>query len=107
MGQAYLRGVFESTIGITFFGTPHAGSDPRGFPHHVAENVVKAAGFSVNKQIVNNLLPSSERLKELRDEFGPMAQDRGWIIHSFQEQFGIDGLFGKKVRVFTLYASSF
>lgn len=97
MGQAHLRGIFESTIGIIFFGTPHAGADPRTFLHRVAEKVVKAAGLSVNEQIVSALLPSSERLRELRDEFGPMAQDRGWIIHSFQEQFGVDVLFGKVI----------
>ncbi|KAK3898217.1 hypothetical protein C8A05DRAFT_47392 [Staphylotrichum tortipilum] len=97
MGQAYLRGIFESTIGIIFFGTPHAGADPRTFLHHVAEKVAKVAGFSVNEQIVSALLPSSERLRELRDEFGPMAQDRGWIIYSFQEQLGVDILFGKVV----------
>lgn len=88
LGQTYLRRIFGSTIGAIFFGTPHAGADPRSFPHRVAEQVIKAAGFSVNEQIVNTLLPSSERLRELRDEFGPMAQDQGWAIHSFQEQFG-------------------
>lgn len=28
--QAHLRDIFESTIGIMFFGTPHGGADPRG-----------------------------------------------------------------------------
>ncbi|KAM7209925.1 hypothetical protein V8F06_014692 [Rhypophila decipiens] len=96
-GRDYLRRIFESTIGIIFFGTPHAGADPRSFLHRVVEKVIKAAGFSLNEQIVNTLLPSSERLKELRDEFGPIAQNRGWVIHSFQEQLGVDGLFGQKV----------
>ncbi|KAF2191246.1 hypothetical protein K469DRAFT_720242, partial [Zopfia rhizophila CBS 207.26] len=56
---------------IMFFGTPHGGADPR------------AAGFSVNEQIINTLLPSAERLRELRDEFGLMAPEQNWIIHSF------------------------
>ena len=97
LGQTYLHGIFESTIGIIFFGTLHACVDPRGFLHRVAENLAKAVGFSVNEQIVNSLLPSAERLRELRDEFGPMSQDRGWAIHSFQEQLGVDSLFGRKV----------
>ncbi|RYP13683.1 hypothetical protein DL765_006765 [Monosporascus sp. GIB2] len=97
MGQAHLRPVFESTIGIMFFGTPHAGSDPRGPLQRIAEKVIKAAGFSVNEHIVNTLLPVSERLRELRDEFGPMAQQREWLIHSFQEQFGVELLGGHKV----------
>ena len=80
-----------------FFGTPHAGSDPRSFLHHIAEKVVKAAGFSVNEHIVNTLLPTSERLTELRAEFGPLAVDRGWAIHSFQEQLGVKALLGRKV----------
>ena len=99
LGQAYLSRVFQSTIGIIFFGTPHAGSDPRDLLHHVAEKVIKAVGFSVNEQIVNDLLPSSSRLRELRDEFGPMARDRSWIIHSFQEQVGVE-LLGQKVSMF-------
>ncbi|RYP71044.1 hypothetical protein DL769_004757 [Monosporascus sp. CRB-8-3] len=96
MGQTHLRHIFESAIGIIFFGTPHAGADPRGFLHRIAEKVIKATGFSVNEHIVNTLLPSSERLKELRDEFGPMAQQQKWIIHSFQEQFGVELLSGHK-----------
>ncbi|PQE28847.1 Pfs NB-ARC and Ankyrin domain protein [Rutstroemia sp. NJR-2017a BBW] len=96
-GQAHLRDIFESTIGIMFFGTPHSGADPRGILQHIAEKVIKAAGFSVNEQIVNTLLPSSERLRELRDEFGPMALEQNWIIHSFQEQLGVALLGDHKV----------
>ncbi len=98
LGQAYLHTVFQSTIGIIFFGTPHAGTEPRGFLQHVAENVIKVAGFSANDQIISSLLPTAERLRELRDEFGPMAQQQSWIIHSFQEQYGIKLLSGNKVR---------
>lgn len=98
MGQTHLHSIFTSTMGIMFFGTPHAGADPRGFLQRIAEKAIKAAGFSVNEQIVQALLPSSERLRELRDEFGPMAQQQDWIIHSFQEQFGVKLLNGHKVR---------
>ncbi|PMD33669.1 hypothetical protein L207DRAFT_438320, partial [Hyaloscypha variabilis F] len=97
LSQPQLQEVFESTIGIMFFGTPHGGADPRGFLQHVAEKAIKAAGFTVNKQIVDTLLPSAERLKELRDEFSPMAHQKGWIIHSFQEQIGVNLLSGHKV----------
>jgi len=99
-GQIHLHGVFESTIGIIFFGTPHGGADPRGFLQHIAEALIKIAGVQINKQIVNTLLPSSERLKQLRDEFGPMAAQQSWIIHSFQEQLGVMALSGQKVRSF-------
>ncbi|KAI0009816.1 hypothetical protein F4779DRAFT_338141 [Xylariaceae sp. FL0662B] len=97
LGQAYLHGIFESTTGIIFFGTPHAGADPRGFLQRIAESVIKAAGFTVNEQIVQTLLPSAERLRELRDEFGPMVQEQNWKIHSFQEQVGVKILNNHKV----------
>lgn len=58
-----------STSGIVFFGTPHRGADPRGFLQHVAERAVRTAGFTVNQKVFDTLLPDSERLKELLDEF--------------------------------------
>ncbi|KAK6856638.1 hypothetical protein PG995_006825 [Apiospora arundinis] len=97
LGQSHLRPVFDSTKGVLFFGTPHGGSDPRGFLQKFAEQLFRATGFTVNQQIVNTLLPSSERLRELRDEFAPMARQQGWIIHSFQEQIGVKALSSDKV----------
>ena len=96
-----LHDIFKSTIGIIFFGTPHAGADPQSFLKSIAKNVLKAVGFSVNEQIVSALLPDSERLRELRDEFGPMAQEHSWIIHSFREQFGVAALSNRRVRYTT------
>ena len=90
--QTHLRCVYLSTIGIIFFGTPHSGADPRSFIHRIAEKVFKVVGFTVDEQMVNSLLPSSERLKELRDAFGPRAYEQNWIIHSFQEQLGLKAL---------------
>lgn len=58
---------------------------------------MKAVGTRVNDQIANTLLPSSERLRELRDEFGPMARREGWVIYSFQEQYGVAALNNSKV----------
>jgi hypothetical protein len=100
--QNHLRTVYESTSGIIFFGTPHGGADPRGLIQHIAEKCIRVMGFSINEQIINALLPSSERLRELRDEFGPMARERNWIIYSFQEQYGLKVLNGNKVRKATL-----
>ncbi len=76
LGQSHLHAIFESTTGIVFFGTPHSGADPRGLLHRAVESVFKAVGFSVNEQLVSTLLPSAERLRELRDDFGPMAQQQ-------------------------------
>lgn len=93
-----LRQIYESTAAIMFFGTPHGGADPRGLLGHIVERVARAVGFTVNEQIVDTLLPTSERLKELRDEFGPMARQKNWIIYTFQEQYGVQYLGGQKVR---------
>lgn len=93
---SHLRQIFESTAAIMFFGTPHCGADPRGLRGHVAEQILRAAGFTVNQQVLDTLLPTSERLRELRDEFGPMARREKWIIHSFQEQYGVRFLGHKK-----------
>jgi pimeloyl-ACP methyl ester carboxylesterase len=95
--QSHLYSIYESTSGVIFFGTPHGGADPRGPIQHIAEKVMKVAGFSANEQIVNTLLPSAERLKELRDEFGPMVRQKRWIVYSFQEQYGVKVLGGNKV----------
>ena len=80
-----------------FFGTPHGGADPRGMRELMIEKLIRAAGFSVNEQIVNALLPNSERLKELRDAFLPMARRNNWLLYSFQEQYGVPALGNRKV----------
>ncbi|KAI4134909.1 MAG: hypothetical protein LQ341_005947, partial [Variospora aurantia] len=87
--RSHLHQVYKATAAVIFFGTPHGGADPRGFREHVVEQVARAAGLTVNEQIVNTLLPTSERLRELRDEFGLMARREGWVIYSFQEQYGV------------------
>ncbi len=93
-----LHSIYESTCSIIFFGTPHGGADPRGWLRHVAEKAAKATGFKFNEQVVNSLLPSSERLRELRDEFSVMVRRKQWIVYSFQEQYGIRALNDNKVR---------
>lgn len=87
---------------MIFFGIPHEGTsdrsaDPRGIPQYVAESLVKAVRFKFNEQILDSLLPSSERLAQLRDEFNPLALDQEWVIHSFQEELGMRALGGRRV----------
>jgi hypothetical protein len=98
--QSHLYEICKSTVAVMFFGTPHSGADPRSPIHHIAAKIIQAAGFSVNEQIVDTLLPTSERLRELRDEFSPMVHQNGWIIYSFQEQYGVSVLNNKKVGEF-------
>lgn len=92
----HLRQISNSTVGVIFFGTPHGGSDPRGLFRDVAETLARAFGFRVNEQILEDLLPSSGHLRQLRDEFGPMAHEQQWKVHSFQEEYGIGLLDGRK-----------
>jgi hypothetical protein len=94
---APLRQIFEYTLGVIFFGTPHSGADPRSVAHRVVFSLAKGVGFKVNESIVESLFPSAEYLKQLRDEFRRMVEKREWLVHSFQEQYGMSGLFGKKV----------
>ncbi|OQV08393.1 NACHT domain-containing protein [Cladophialophora immunda] len=93
----HLRTISESTSGIIFFGTPHGGADPQGLLRTIAENVARVVGFTVNETVLESLLPSAERLRQLRDEFGPMAHAQEWKIHCFQEDHGIKALGGRKV----------
>lgn len=104
--HSHLHRIYKATAAVLFFGTPHGGADPRGLCEHVVEQVARAAGLTVNEQIVSTLLPNSERLRELRDEFGPMARREQWIIYSFQEQYGVQYLGGKKVSQTRSSASS-
>ncbi|KAL8308112.1 hypothetical protein RB593_006439 [Gaeumannomyces tritici] len=93
----HLRQTTSATIGVVFFGTPHSGADPRGPLLHAAERLVRILGVTVNQAVVDTLLPSAERLRELRDDFPIIAQRKGWAIHSFQEQQGVRLLGDKKV----------
>ncbi|KAL9007881.1 MAG: hypothetical protein Q9173_006937, partial [Seirophora scorigena] len=85
--RSHLHQIYQATAAVIFFGSPHRGADPRGVLGRVLEQAVRAAGVTVNEQIVNTLLPTSERLTELRNEFGPMAR-----------QYGVQYLGGKSVQ---------
>ena len=93
-----LSETFRSTIGIIFFGTPHNGADPLDLPHRILKKLAEAAQFSVNENVANSLLPSSDLLRRLRDEFHPVALEQNWDIHSFQEEIGVSFLNNRKVQ---------
>ncbi|CCT76220.1 uncharacterized protein FFB20_13588 [Fusarium fujikuroi] len=89
--------IYDSVIGILFFGTPHGGADPRGISHHIVQSLAKIAGVRVNPNTMATLLPSSAELEQLRDEFLPLVRKNRWTITSFQEQRGTPLLHGKLV----------
>ncbi|KAK0668621.1 ankyrin repeat-containing domain protein [Cercophora samala] len=90
-----LKKIFDSTMGIFFFGTPHRGADPRGLVVSLVEKIVKGVGIEANQHVLNTLHPNSE-CRQLRDEFESVLRDQDWIIYSFQEGLGLWGL-GQKV----------
>lgn len=90
--------VYESTTNLFFFGTPHAGADPRNPLHRVLTNITKAVGFRVNEAIVQTLMPGAERSKLLAEDFLKWTSERDWGIYTFQEEFA-HGVLGVKVRL--------
>jgi hypothetical protein len=89
--------IYELTAGLIFFGTSHRGADPHSIFKMVAEQSLHLASFQVNEQLTLGLLPTSERLKELRDEFSKMVRLHDWRVHTFQEAYGMRRLMGAKV----------
>ena len=89
--------IYDSTTALIFFGTPHRGSDPRSLIRTVAEVVLRAAGYKPTEKLIDGLLPTSEGLKGLREDFSKMVRTKGWKIHSFQEGRGMLALKGDKV----------
>lgn len=100
--------LFQSTIGIMFFGTPNNGPYSCGILQHIAERVTTPAGIYVDKQTVRTLLPSAESLRKLGDNFSLMAQKQNWIVQSFKEHLGVKHPHGHNVsilsRVFSLFS---
>ncbi|KAK5445358.1 hypothetical protein LTS15_010139 [Exophiala xenobiotica] len=96
--QTHLQSISNSTAGALFFGTPHGGADPGGLVRSIAESIARLLGWRVNEKVLDTLLPSSERLRQLRDEFGPIAHEKRWIIHCFQEEYPVKFLNGKVVE---------
>ncbi|KAI9862819.1 MAG: hypothetical protein M1824_000949 [Vezdaea acicularis] len=95
--QKEFYSIYDATVALMFFGTPHRGADPQSLLRSISETVIRLAGYTINDRLVNSLLPSSERLKELREEFSKMSRTKDWRIYSFQEQYGMQTLNGKKV----------
>jgi hypothetical protein len=97
--QIHLHSIYDATVAMQFFGTPHSGADPWGTVHRVAMTVLGFLGFNVNEQLVKNLLPNSERLREPHEEFSRMSRTKNWISYSFQEQYGLGILNGDKAGI--------
>ncbi|KAI0438676.1 hypothetical protein F4803DRAFT_534198 [Xylaria telfairii] len=84
--QPEFYSTYESTSSLFFFGTPHAGADPRNILHRVLTDLIKAVGFQVNKEIVETLMPGAERSTLLAEDFLKWTSERNWGIYTFQEE---------------------
>lgn len=94
-----LKDVYESTLGILFFGTPHrgGGGDYADWGL-VASRIARAMGFDANDTVLRNLRVDSEILGLLRQEFSKMLLNKAFQIDTFQEEkgfMGVRGLTGK------------
>jgi hypothetical protein len=97
--QPHFHYVVASTVGVFFFGTPHRGADPLGPGiRQILTALAKGFGFRLNDSIVGTLMPGGEYSRELRDSFIGLAKQRNMVIYSFQEEYGVSGLGGNKVR---------
>jgi len=83
-----LRKVFEHTIGILFYGTPHRGGNYANLGDALV-HAVNVLGHSASTQIINNLKHESEVLELLREEFRKMLDDNHFVVHSFYETKGL------------------
>ncbi|KAI1172101.1 hypothetical protein F4777DRAFT_590802 [Nemania sp. FL0916] len=84
--------IYMSTSSLFFFGTPHAGADPRNTLHKIICNLTRILCFRVNEEIVQALMPGAERSKLLAEDFPKWTFDRDWNIFSFQEEFAHSAL---------------
>lgn len=83
-----LRKVFEHTIGILFYGTPHRGGNYANLGDALV-HAVKVSGHSASTQIINNLKRESEVLELLREDFRRMLDEDRFVVHSFYETKGL------------------
>ncbi|KAK3997824.1 hypothetical protein QBC44DRAFT_354322 [Cladorrhinum sp. PSN332] len=91
-----LHHIYTHTAAVLFFGTPHRGADPRNLLHNVLSASALGLGMRANKKVVETLLPKGIQEIGIAD-FVRLAHLRKWIVYSFQEEYGVSGLFGKKV----------
>ncbi|KAI3318545.1 hypothetical protein HD806DRAFT_526288 [Xylariaceae sp. AK1471] len=94
--KPHFHSVFEATIGVVFFGTPHRGADPRNLFHRILSSSAQVIGFHAPRHIIDALSPTAELLSELRDQFSTMCYNRKWEVYSFQEEYEV-GLLGRKI----------
>ncbi|KAI1339658.1 hypothetical protein F5Y15DRAFT_381625 [Xylariaceae sp. FL0016] len=91
--QRQYLGIYESTKGIVFLGTPHGGSRGANWGLLVSK-IVKCALQSPSERVLRGLTLNNELLENLRKTFLQMLEDDHFSIHSFYETRPIVGMYG-------------
>jgi hypothetical protein len=87
--------IFESTIGVFFFGTPHRGSkDWASFGEGIAGIASRLLSVDMNAQVIHALLPTGPELELCRESFTTQWVKRGdkLTVRTFQESKGVTGI---------------
>jgi hypothetical protein len=90
-----IKKIYNSTIGVFFFGTPHRGS--KNWASY-GEGVAAIAGhllrMDVNSQVINALLPTGAELELCRESFAVQWRKRrgSLTVRTFQESKGVVGV---------------
>ncbi|KAK5652462.1 hypothetical protein OQA88_10506 [Cercophora sp. LCS_1] len=86
--KPHLHQIYESTIGILFFGTPHRGGNVPSFPAAPILGLIGRITHKINDNTLQDLQPDSQMLEQLRTEFPKLCRAKKWMIYSFQEEIG-------------------
>jgi hypothetical protein len=79
---------YNNLLAVVFLGTPHRGSAWVDLGRTVSK-MAQAAGFSVNKSIVNDLKGNSQTLSRLREGFLRALDEGPFFITTCQEGVGL------------------
>jgi hypothetical protein len=95
-----MQAIFNATIGVIFFGTPHRGSPGwASFGKGVSGVASLILGVEANSEIIRALLPSGKELELGRESFAKQWVERGkskdlpaFVVRTYQEGTGVTSI---------------
>jgi hypothetical protein len=85
--------IYNSTLGVIFFGTPHQGSSTANYATTITRNLLILAN-KPNAELLESLRTGSPVLKQLDDDWKTHHERRPYEIASFYETRTMKGLRG-------------